>query len=446
MKLTILGGGGFRVPLVYRALLADHEPGRVTQVRLYDTDPRRLAAIQAVLRDQASGHQDPPVVSVHTDLADAITGVDFIFSAIRVGGLQGRVVDERVALDLGVVGQETVGAGGIAYALRTIPEARRIARTIKRLAPEAWTINFTNPAGVVTEAMTRDLGDRVVGICDSPVGLARHALGALGITGGDVEIDYVGLNHLGWLRGLRVGGTDVLPRLLGDPAALATIEEGRLFGAELIEALAALPNEYLYYYYYTREVLQADLAVDSPRGAFLATQQSGFFARFEQPVPDPFALWDRTRLEREVTYMATAREAAGGMERDAQDQESGGYDRVALAIMRAISRDEQARLILNVPNRGLLPELDSEAVIEVPCLVRASGITALPTPGLPDHGRGLVTQVKYVERRELAAAESGSTRDAVLAFAGHPLVDSFTIARRLLDGYRQQLPDLDYLR
>lgn len=446
MKLTILGGGGFRVPLVYRALLADHEPGRVSEVRLYDTDSRRLHAIQQVLADQASGHQDPPVVSVHTDLDEAIVGVDFIFSAIRVGGLQGRVIDERVALDLGVIGQETVGAGGIAYALRTIPVARRIARTIRRLAPQAWTINFTNPAGVVTEAMAKDLGDRVVGICDSPVGLARHALGALNIASGDVEIDYVGLNHLGWLRGLRVDGTDVLPRLLQDPAALGTIEEGRLFGAELIDSLAALPNEYLYYYYYTRDVLQADLASNSPRGAFLATQQSAFFARFEHTVPDPFALWDRTRLEREVTYMATAREAAGGMERDAQDQESGGYDRVALSIMRAISRDEQARLILNVPNRGLLPELDSEAIIEVPCLVRASGITPLPTPGLPDHGRGLVTQVKCVERRELAAAESGSVRDATMAFAAHPLVDSVTIARRLLAGYRQQLPDLGYLR
>ena len=161
MRLTILGGGGFRVPLVYHALLGDRGAGRITEVVLYDTDRTRLGAIGAVLRQQAASTEHPlppPVVTETTDLDEALRGADFIFSAIRVGGLEGRTIDERVALDLDVLGQETVGAGGIAYGLRTLPVAVRIAQRIAAVAPEAWTINFTNPAGMVTEAMIPILG------------------------------------------------------------------------------------------------------------------------------------------------------------------------------------------------------------------------------------------------------------------------------------------------
>lgn len=182
MRLTILGGGGFRVPLVYGALLGDHAEGRVSHVTLYDEDPARLTAMARVLHDQAAaaGVPDAPAVTATGDLDEALRGADFIFSAIRVGGLDGRAADERIALAEGVLGQETVGAGGIAYGLRTVPVARAIARRIARTAPEAWVINFTNPAGLVTEAMAEELGERVIGICDSPVGLGRRIARLLG--------------------------------------------------------------------------------------------------------------------------------------------------------------------------------------------------------------------------------------------------------------------------
>ena len=451
MILTLLGGGGFRVPLVHAALLADHEPGRVTELRLHDTDPRRLAAIAQVLGRQARDAVDPPVVSVHTDLVDALTGADVIFSAIRVGGLAGRTCDERVALDLDTIGQETVGAGGISYALRTIPVAVELAQQIRTHAPEAWLINFTNPAGVITETMNRILPGRVIGICDSPVGLARRAVRALERTGAlspdhlPARIGYAGLNHLGWLHSLVVDDVDVLPGLLADASALGSFEEGRLFGTDWLQTLGALPNEYLHYYYFTREQLAADRA-GQPRGAYLAEQQQRFYARFDAEVDDPLAVWDAARLERESTYLAANRSAAGGFERDTEDLESGGYDQVALAIMRAIGRDEPAQLILNVPNAGTLPQLDDEAVVEVPCTVDAAGPRPLPNAGLPAHGVGLVTTVKQVERYVIEAGTTGSARAALLALAGHPLVDSVTVATRLLAGYREVFPELAYLR
>ncbi|MCX5562163.1 6-phospho-beta-glucosidase [Streptomyces sp. NBC_00038] len=445
MKLTILGGGGFRVPLVYGALLGDRAEGRVTQVVLHDLDAGRLSAVTRVLAEQAAGDPDAPEVTATTDLDDALRGADFVFSAIRVGGLEGRAADERVALDEGVLGQETVGAGGIAYGLRTVPVAVDIARRVARLAPDAWVINFTNPAGLVTEAMSRHLGDRVIGICDSPVGLGRRIAQVLGANPREAWIDYVGLNHLGWVRGLRVAGRDELPRLLADQELLGSFEEGKLFGPEWLQSLGAIPNEYLHYYYFNREAVRAYQQVEKTRGAFLRDQQAAFYDEMKRPDAAALTAWDRTRAEREATYMAENRDVADAGERDADDL-SGGYEKVALALMRAIARDERTTLILNVRNRGTLSVLDTEAVIEVPCHVDANGAHPVAVDPLPDHATGLVCAVKAVEREVLATAESGSRTTAVKAFALHPLVDSVNVARRLVDGYTSVHPGLAYLK
>ncbi|MBK3647185.1 6-phospho-beta-glucosidase [Streptomyces sp. NPDC001260] len=445
MKLTILGGGGFRVPLVYGALLGDRGEGRVGEVVLHDLDAGRLSAVTRVLAEQAARVADAPTVTATTDLDEALRGADFVFSAIRVGGLQGRADDERVALAEGVLGQETVGAGGIAYGLRTVPVAVEIARRVARLAPDAWVINFTNPAGLVTEAMSRHLGDRVIGICDSPVGLGRRIARVLGANPKEAWIDYVGLNHLGWVRGLHVAGRDELPRLLADPDLLGSFEEGKLFGTDWLRSLGAIPNEYLHYYYFNREAVRAYQQAERTRGAFLRDQQAGFYEQVGRSDGSALEIWDRTRAEREATYMAENRETAGAGERDADDL-SGGYEKVALALMRAIARDERTTLILNVRNRTTLSVLDSEAVIEVPCLVDANGAHPVAVDPLPGHATGLVCAVKAVEREVLAAAESGSRATAAKAFALHPLVDSVNVARRLVEGYTAVHPGLAYLR
>ncbi|WP_221357485.1 6-phospho-beta-glucosidase [Streptomyces beigongshangae] len=445
MKLTILGGGGFRVPLVYGALLGDHGEGRVTDVVLHDLDAGRLSAVARVLAEQAADVPDAPVVTATTDLDEALRGADFVFSAIRVGGLEGRAADERVALDRGVLGQETVGAGGIAYGLRTVPVAVDIARRVARLAPDAWLINFTNPAGLVTEAMSRHLGDRVIGICDSPVGLGRRIARVLGANPREAWIDYVGLNHLGWVRGLHVAGRDELPRLLADPDLLGSFEEGKLFGTDWLRSLGAIPNEYLHYYYFNRETVRAYSRAEQTRGAFLRDQQARFYEETARPGSAALTAWDRTRAEREATYMSENRETAGAGERDADDL-SGGYEKVALALMRAIARDERTTLILNVRNQGTLSVLDADAVIEVPCLVDANGAHPVAVAPLPGHATGLVCAVKAVEREVLAAADSGSRATAVKAFALHPLVDSVNVARDLVDGYTAVHPGLAYLR
>ncbi|WP_435240747.1 6-phospho-beta-glucosidase [Streptomyces cucumeris] len=441
MRLTVLGGGGFRMPLVYRALLDDtgDAAGRCTELVLYDTDRTRLDAIGAVLAEQAAGHTTAPAVRATTDLDEALRGADFIFSAIRVGGLEGRAHDERVPLAEGVLGQETVGAGGVLYGLRTLPVAVRIAERIAAVAPDAWVINFTNPAGMVTEAMQRVLGDRVIGICDSPVGLCRRAARALGADPDRASYDYVGLNHLGWLRRVVVDGRDRMPELLADTALLESFEEGKLFGAEWLRALGALPNEYLHYYYFNREAVASIRQAPATRGEFLREQQARFYTSAATGTTGALEVWERTRLEREATYMAESREATGGWQRDSCDLDGGGYDRIALAIMRAIARDERTTLILNVRNRTAVPGLDADAVVEVPCLVDAGGARPLAAGAVAPDQLGLMLSLKAVERSTIeaatgAGARAGSARGAALrALALHPLVDSVTVAARILD-------------
>lgn len=430
MRLTILGGGGFRVPLVYGAL-AGGRAAEVTEVTLYDTDPVRLSVVRAVVDGIPGG----PPVRTATDLDDAVRGADFVFSAIRVGGTAGRVADERVPLEEGVLGQETVGAGGILYGLRTVPVALRIAERVKALAPGAWVINFTNPAGTVTEAMAQVLGDRVIGICDSPVGLVRRAARAAGADPDTVTYDYVGLNHLGWLRSLTAAdGTDLLARLLADRAALESFEEGRLFGAEWLRALGSLPNEYLHYYYFRREALAAVRAADRTRGEFLAEQQEAFFAAAAREPERAAELWERTRREREETYMAESRAASGGWEREEEDLAGGGYDRVALALMRAVAGDARGtRLILNVRNGSTVPELPADAIIETVCEVDARGARPLPCAPLGEAELGLMLQLKAVERATVEAAVFKDRAAALRALALHPLVDSPAVADRILE-------------
>jgi 6-phospho-beta-glucosidase len=443
MKLAILGGGGFRVPLVYGALLRDLSSQRVDVVSLYDVSPDRLEAIGQVTRQMANGHDGAPAVETTTDLDQALDGADFVFSAIRVGGLEGRTTDERVALDLGLLGQETTGPGGLAYGMRTVPVAIHVAERIAQICPRAWVINFTNPAGMITEAMQQVLGDRVVGICDTPIGLGRRAARALGHDPDRSSFDYVGLNHLGWLRALGHDGRDVLPDLIGDAKLLTTIEEGRLFGPEWIQMLGCLPNEYLYYYYFTRDAVAEIRGGSQTRGEFLLDQQRAFYEAVAARPSAALHEWRRVREERDATYMKESR--AEEEARDAADIEGGGYEGVALAIMGAIARNERSTMILNVRNGSAVPGLPSDAVVEVPCTVDADGPHPLATLPLDGHQLGLVQQIKAVEQLTIEAARSGSAPLALKALALHPLVDSVSTARVLLKGYQDRHPDLGVL-
>ncbi|HXW45238.1 MAG TPA: 6-phospho-beta-glucosidase [Streptosporangiaceae bacterium] len=445
--MSILGGGGFRVPLIARQLAASGLP--VSEVILYDIDPDRLGVIASVLHGGADTAALP--VTAAGELDAAVRGADVIFCALRPGGLDGRVSDERTALALGVLGQETVGAGGLASAARTVPVADGIGRRIAELAPDAWVISMTNPAGIVTEVMAATLGPRVIGVCDSPVGLVRRACAAAGVHPGAslgavadrVDADYLGINHLGWLRGLRASGADLLPALLNDRERLRSIEEGRLFGPDLLGSLGAIPNEYLYWYYANSEAMRDVLAAGRTRGEHVRDRQQAFYAAATAAPASAADLWQAANDERNRSYFAELRTG----ERDEADVAAGGYESVAVALASALCGGPATRLILNVRNGDTVPALPPDMVIEVPCRADAGGALPLPVSAPSGHELGLMSAVRSCERdiasaaliasggagnsagADSPAARAGSL--ALRAFASHPLVGSLDAARKL---------------
>jgi 6-phospho-beta-glucosidase len=437
VKLAIIGGGGFRVPLVYGAIL--RKPP-FDDVVLYDVDETRLDRVALVLEGQAAEHGERVPFRTTTDLDDALEGAGFVFPAIRVGGLEGRTVDEGVPLGHGVLGQETTGPGGICFALRTIPAMVDLAEHVASRAPGAWLINFTNPAGMVTEALQQVLGDRAIGICDSPSALCRRVAAAVGRPPADLWFDYFGLNHLGWLRSVRDGAGDLLPGLLADGDALDALEEGQLFGAEWLRSLGMIPNEYLYYFYFAADTVEA-ISHAQPRGAYLLEQQAAFYEAADQTPAEALASWRAAKDERDRTYMAEAR---NGHEPEPHGaDEPGGYEGEALAVVEAIRGNTGTTLIVNAANRSALPFLDGRAVVEVPCVVGAAGAQPVAVGDVPDHARSLIETIKAVERATIEAALTGSTALAIKALALHPLVPSVTAAREIFTEYRDRLPDLE---
>jgi 6-phospho-beta-glucosidase len=393
-----------------------------------------------------------------------------VFAAIRPGGTAGRIADERVAQDLGLLGQETTGAGGISYALRTIPEMLELARQMREHCPDAWLVNFTNPAGMVTEALLPVLGPKAIGICDSAGGLVHRAARAVGLPLPDGRLDgvgYYGLNHLGWLYRLESGGRDLLPRLLSDPAALNTFEEGRLFPQPFLAGLGALPNEYLYYYYRPDSATAAMRAMPQTRGESIHAQQAELYPRLAAAGTRAYRLWDAARRSREEGYLAEAR--THGEQRDEEDLAGGGYERVALAVMRAVAGTDHAvggagdtQLILNTRNtvpagpggdgaggdgapRPAIPGLPADAVVEVPCTVTSDGAAPLPQSAPGRKELALLRRVKEVEQLTVGAATHGDRAAALDAFARHPLVDSPDLAVALLAGYERAFPALGEL-
>ncbi|MDQ0619763.1 family 4 glycosyl hydrolase [Arthrobacter globiformis] len=497
MRLMIAGGGGFRVPLVYRALCSGPYAGLVSEVVLFDVDGGRLTAIEAVLRSMPSkvsgapsgrsavGHSAcrPPAVTSTTSLSQALNGTDIVFAAIRPGGTSGRVADERVAQNLGLLGQETTGAGGISYALRSIPAMLELAANMRKHCPDAWLINFTNPAGMVTEALVPVLGRKAIGICDSASALVHRAARAAGVPlpAGRLDgVGYYGLNHLGWLYRLESGGRDVLPGLLADADALSGFEEGRLFPQPFLRDLGLLPNEYLFYYYEAARAAAGMRAMARTRGESIHGQQAELYPRLATAGGEAYGLWEAARRSREEGYLAEAR--TGGEARNPEDLAGGGYEQVALAVMRALGGGAgvdgagagagagpgagagagnivagAAELILNTPNsagqvlagaggsQAAIPGLPADAVVEVPCTVTPEGAVPIPQARPAEPQLGLLQEVKKVELLTVRAASTGDRDAALEAFAEHPLVGSAVLANALLTGYEGAFPELPRL-
>ena len=461
MKLTILGGGGVRMPAFVRAVLASR-PGTFSEICLFEPDQGRRETICRLAQEIAVALGHPDVIQVSSDAAGAFTGADYVFSAIRVGGDRGRIIDEEVALRRGIVGQETTGPGGGAMALRTIPVVLSYCELLARVAPDAVLINFTNPAGLITQAISTQGKVRVAGVCDTPGGTVEHLAHFLGAEDVGVAGSYAGLNHLGWVCSLRDGGRERIGELLDRFEELQRADHRfASFDPALVRRVGAIPTEYVYYFYDPGRYVADIRRAGATRGQDVLRLNEELLAGLAKAfadggVQDAWTVYDTLLGVRRDTYMRADMQGDNGQgaaraRRSAQPPTGiaaariGGYEGLALRVIDGLAGRAPGEVIVNT-TAGASLGLDPSDVVEVPARVDPGGLTPLPVPELPRPALGLIMQVKEYERGIVQAAMTGDAGLAAVALAEHPLVPGVTAARELIAEYRERHgADLAYL-
>jgi 6-phospho-beta-glucosidase len=395
-------------------------------------------------------------VTTSTSLAEAVTGASFIIHSVRVGGIAARARDERLAIEHGIAGQETTGVGGLAMALRTIPVVLEQARVIERHAPDAWFISFTNPAGLMTQALAAHTKLRVVGICDTPTEIFHRLAVALQVEPDELRCDYFGLNHLGWVRRVFLRGRDVTAQVLDDDAILRSLYSADLFDPAMIRAMGLIPSEYLFFYYEQQRALANQRTAGASRGEEIAKLNAGLFEQLQSAInagqlPQALALYRDYLRRRSGSYLKLEAEADSALRAGVEQVEdpfdaATGYHRIALEVMTALVGAQPRRIVLNVSNRGALADMADDDVVEVPCLVDWNGPQAIAVGPVPNQVRGLLLAVKEYERLTIRAAVEGSKELARLALLTYPLTSEWRPASRLIEALCESDPEhLGYL-
>ncbi|MEV0265116.1 6-phospho-beta-glucosidase [Streptomyces sp. NPDC050617] len=404
MKLAVVGGGSTYTPELIDGFARLRDVLPLEELVLIDPAADRLELVGGLARRIFAKQGHPGRISWTDDVDAGIDGADAVLLQLRVGGQAARNQDETWPLECGCVGQETTGAGGLAKALRTVPVVLDIAERVRRRNPNAWIIDFTNPVGIVTRALLT-AGHKAVGLCNVAIGFQRKFAKLLDVTPEEVALDHVGLNHLTWERGVRVGGEDVLPKLLAEhgEAIAADLHMPR----SLVDRLGVVPSYYLRYFYQHDEVVR-ELKTKPSRAAEVAEMEKQLLQMYGDPTLDekPELLGKR-----------------GGA----------FYSEAAVALTSSLLRDTGDVQVVNTLNNGTLPFLPDDAVIEVPATVDARGTHPLPVPALEPLYSGLIANVTAYEHLALEAALKGGGDRVFEALLAHPLVGQIEYAQKLTD-------------
>jgi len=420
LKVCVIGGGSTYTPELIEGLIERQAELGLAIVTLMDIDEDRLRVVGGLAKRMIGAAGSPIELALTTEQKEALEGADYVISQIRVGGSAQRVIDEKIPLRFGIVGQETTGPGGFSKALRTIPVMLSIAADIEQLSPQAWLINFTNPSGLITEALVKHSKARVIGLCNLPLNMVHAVAGYLGVAPQRVSLDYVGLNHLSWVKGVYLNGQEVSEVVLAkaiEEACQATKGHSP-FSPELLEALGMLPCYYLRYYYHHDEVLEEQKTAGKSRGEEVREIEERLLAMYA----DPHLVSKPKELEKR----------GGAL-----------YSTAAVSLIAAIVGNKNEVHIVNCRNRGAIADLSEGSVVEVPCLVGAAGAIPLTVGYLPVVIRGLIQAVKAYEELAIEAAVTGDQKTALQALLNHPLVPSFGVAKALLNAILEA--NRDYL-
>lgn len=442
MKLTVIGGGGVRSMFLAKSIAQKSAELNITELVFMDSNAKKLG-IYGAMAAEVAARLDPKLkFSATTDAREAIKDADYVITTIRVGEDDMRVKDERIALDLGVLGQETTGAAGLSFAMRSVGALAGYCEMIKALAkPGCKVFNFTNPAGVVSQTL-RDMGyDFTYGICDAPSGMLRSFEKLYGAPEGSAAGEIYGLNHLSYFSSIRIDGREVLHELIEDDRAYAQTDM-RYFEKSLLRERNAILNEYLYYFYYREKAVANILAAPQTRGEQIAAINKKMTAELEKlDVSKDFdkalAIFEYWYGERENNYMA----AESGVKRqnkwsfDIFGKDDGGYAGVALRFIELEQSGRAGSMILCVPNEGAIEGLEDGDVVEITCDVVGGKAVPHRFGAVDAQNLELIRRVKIYERLASEAIRTRSRTKAVEALTLHPLVASYSLATKLVDAY-----------
>ena len=407
VKIAVVGGGSTYTPELIEGIAVRGDRLPVDELVLLDIAPDRLEIVGSFARRMLRRLGWTGRLTLTGDTDAAIDGADFVLVQLRVGGQSARLLDETVPLRFGTIGQETTGAGGFAKALRTVPIVLDLAeRTARRGAPGHWLIDFTNPVGIVSQALLDD-GHRAIGLCNVAIGFQRRYAERFGVAPEHVRLEHVGLNHLSWERAVIVDGVDRLPELIANDAD--DIADEVRMPVELIRAIRAIPSYYLRYYYLFETVL--------------AEQRSAGHGTRAEEVRD---------IEQRLLEMY--RDPALDEKPDLLGQRGGAfYSEAAAQLMASLYDGAGDVQVVDVRNDGAIPDLPAGAVVEVPALIDRDGARPLPLAPLAPEMRGLVQAAKAYEELAVEAARSGDRAVALRALIANPLVGRWEVAAPLLD-------------
>jgi 6-phospho-beta-glucosidase len=405
MKIAVIGGGSTYTPELVSGLSRERGRIDVSDLVLHDIDAERREVVGGLAQRMLDRQGYEGRLEITDDLDRAVDGADFVLIQIRVGGQDARLSDETVPLACGCIGQETTGAGGLGKALRTVPVVLGIAdRVRERAADGAWIVDFTNPVGIVTRSLL-DHGHRAVGLCNVAIGFQRTFAKMLGAEPERVQIDQVGLNHLSWVRFVRLDGEDMLPELLA--AHGDEIAEMSGVARRLIDELGVIPSYYLHYFYGHDQELAEQLG-GVPRATTVAEIERRLLEMYRDP---------------------------NLVEKPALLEQRGGafYSEAAIGLVGALATDSGEAHVVDVRNNGTVEGLADDDIIEVLCAVGAAGAEPVPQPAVAPELLGLMQHVTAYERLAANAAVTGDPAIARKALLTHPLIGQHPLSEELVD-------------
>jgi 6-phospho-beta-glucosidase len=419
LKVAVIGAGSTYTPELIEGLIKRKDVLPITDLVLMDIDTRKLNIVSSLAKRMVEHSELKCSFKSTENLDTALDNADFVFVQIRAGKLPARILDEKIPLKYNLIGQETTGIGGFFKALRTIPVLMNISEKMKKLCPDAWMINFSNPSGINGQALLNYTGTKMMGLCNGPIGMLNIPEWALGLDKAETEVEYVGLNHLSYITSIKNGGRDYLKEALeGNSEILEKL--GDAFSKEIIKLAGGIPCGYGGYYYRPRHNLEKLLKSKTSRG--------------------------EDCLEIEERLLEMYQDANLYVKPEELSKRGGAmYSEVAVSLAESIWTDNKNTHIVNILNNSALDFMENDDVVEISASVGKNGATPIPLKvPVSRHIQSLMRTVKTYERYAVEAALHGSRDDAIRALTANPLIVDVDAAKacfdEMLEAHKEFLP------